>query len=242
VLTQLSTFVAAQEIIDVFRWVVPYSGPTEFEARVGDTMVFRWAQGMHNVYIHPSMSCDFEGAILVGSNPGTPYTFVEADGSPEGNDMFFACNIGNGAHCLAGQAIVVKVFSDAASVSDEPVVAEAPPTDAPLVDEPVVADEVLPIDAPSTLPTDAPLVDEPVVADEVLPIDAPSTLPTDAPLIDEPAVADEPSATEATEMPTKPADETSTNVDAAQAASGCRANSVASLVGLTFACLALVLV
>jgi len=217
VLTQLSTFVAAQEIIDVFRWVVPYSGPTEFEARVGDTMVFRWAQGMHNVYIHPSMSCDFEGAILVGSNPGTPYTFVEADGSPEGNDMFFACNIGNGAHCLAGQAIVVKVFSDAASVSDEPVVAEAPPTDAPLVDEPVVADEVLPIDAPSTLPTDAPLIDEP-------------------------AVADEPSATEATEMPTKPADETSTNVDAAQAASGCRANSVASLVGLTFACLALVLV
>lgn len=245
-LTQLSTFVAAQEIIDVFRWVVPYSGPTEFEARVGDTMVFRWAQGMHNVYIHPSMSCDFEGAILVGSDPGTPYTFVEADGSPEGNDMFFACNIGNGSHCLAGQALVVKVFSDPASVSDEPVVAEAPPTDAPLVGEPVVADE-----APST---DAPLVDEPVVADEASPTDAPlidepvvadEALPTDAPLVDEPAVADVSSATEATEMPveeTKPAAETSSNVDAAQAASGCGAKSVASLVGLTFACLALVLV
>ena len=102
VMAQLAT-ITTGEIIDVFRWVVPYGGPKKFVANVGDTIVFRWQQGGHNVYIHPTMNCDLDGAILVGEQPGTEYTFTAADGSPEGNDMFFACDIGRGGHCNAGE-------------------------------------------------------------------------------------------------------------------------------------------
>lgn len=237
-LTQLSTFVAAQQIIDVFRWVVPYSGPKEFEARVGDTIVFRWAQGGHNVYIHPSMSCDLEGAIFVGATPGTPYTFTEADGSPEGTDMFFSCDIGNGAHCQAGQSITVTVFSDPASVSDEPVVVDDAPN-ATVVEEPVIAEE-----APNTTMVDEPVVDEPAVDEPAVdePVVADEAAPTDTSVVDEPAVTDEAAPTEATEMPAEDVETADTDVDAAEGASGGRANSVASLVGLAFACLAFVLV
>jgi len=103
VFAQAITLTEAQQNIDVFRWVVPYDGPQEFTANVGDTMIFRWAQGVHNVYIHPTMDCNLDGRIVVGSTPGTEYTFVEADGSPEGTDMFFSCDIGDGAHCRAGE-------------------------------------------------------------------------------------------------------------------------------------------
>ena len=104
-LAQLATIATAQggEIIDVFRWTVPYSGIKEVQASVGDTIVFRWAQGMHNVFIHPTMNCDLEGVIFVGSQPGSEYTFTAEDGSVEGNDMFFGCDIGAGAHCKAGE-------------------------------------------------------------------------------------------------------------------------------------------
>ena len=102
VFAQLASLAEAQQVIDVFRWIVPYNGPKFFEANVGDTIVFRW-QGQHNVYIHPTMDCNLEGAIFVGFQPGSEYTFTEADGSPEGTDMFFACDIGEGAHCRLGE-------------------------------------------------------------------------------------------------------------------------------------------
>jgi len=102
VLAQLSSFANAAATIPVENWVLPYKGPENLEAKVGDTIVFEWVGG-HNVYIHPSMSCDLEGAINVGSSSGSSYTFVEADGSAEGTDMFFACDIGNGGHCMAGE-------------------------------------------------------------------------------------------------------------------------------------------
>lgn len=103
-LAQLAVVSNAEKIIDVLDWVIPYSGPKTFDANVGDTIVFRWGGGSHNVYIHPSGTCDLDGAILVGQQPDTEYTFTEADGSPEGNEMFFACDIGNGAHCNAGKS------------------------------------------------------------------------------------------------------------------------------------------
>ena len=88
------------EVINVYRWVVPYDGPKEFAAKVGDTIIFRWIQGFHNVFIHPSMSCDLTGAIEVGQLPGTEYTFTAENA---GTQMFFACDIGMGAHCAAGE-------------------------------------------------------------------------------------------------------------------------------------------
>lgn len=155
VFAQAITLTEAQETIDVFRWVVPYEGPQEFTANVGDTMIFRWAQGVHNVYIHPTMDCTLDGAIAVGTTPGTAYTFVEADGSPEGKDMFFSCDIGQGGHCRAGQWLIAKVFSAAGEetdvvaadpVDEEPeIAAEAPATEEPDV---AVAEEAPPTDAP----------------------------------------------------------------------------------------------
>ena len=111
VLAQLAAIATAQPgaqpgaatpdgIINVFRWVVPYNGPRQIEAEVGNTIIFRWAQGIHNVYIHPTMNCDLTGAIEVGLEPGSEYTFTEADA---GTEMFFSCDVGNGAHCMAGE-------------------------------------------------------------------------------------------------------------------------------------------
>jgi plastocyanin len=93
--------VAAAEMIEIENWYVPYSGPKEVNANVGDSIVFKWNTG-HNVYIHPAMSCALDGAIFVGDTSPTEYTFTDADGSIEGTDMFFGCDIGNGAHCRAG--------------------------------------------------------------------------------------------------------------------------------------------
>ena len=89
--------------IDVDDWVLPYEGAKRLEAAVGDTVVFDWVGG-HNVYLHPTLSCDAEGARLVGARPGAAYTFAEGDGSPEGTDMFFACDVGDGSHCRAGES------------------------------------------------------------------------------------------------------------------------------------------
>jgi len=221
VLAQLAIGVNAQpgqgftggKIIDVFRWVVPYEGPKEFAANVGDTIVFRWIQGAHNVYIHPSMSCDMTGAIMVGQSPGTEYTFIPADG---GTDMFFSCDIGMGSHCVAGQSIIVTVAD--ASATEAPTVWEtsdssfvssnevdsSPPrntTEVPVVDVPAVTEAPsnatdVPFDAfdaPSNA-TDVPFdaFDAPSNATDVPfdAFDAPSNT-TEAPVVetDAPVVA-----------------------------------------------------
>mmetsp|Transcript_7898 Transcript_7898/g.19402 ORF Transcript_7898/g.19402 Transcript_7898/m.19402 type:complete len:185 (-) Transcript_7898:228-782(-) len=134
VLAQLASFANAQTTIEVTDWVVPYNGPTEWQASVGDTIVFTW-EGGHNVFIHPTLSCNIAGAIRVGAQTGTSYTFTEFDGDSQ---MFFACDIGQGAHCRFGQSITVLVYSGPAPggsgvVPDEPVVLPEP--------EPVVATE-----------------------------------------------------------------------------------------------------
>jgi plastocyanin len=92
----------AEANIDVPKWSLPYQGTKEFTANVGETITFQW-EGGHNVFIHPSMSCDLTGATLVGATSGSQYTFLPSDGSPEGTDMFFACDIGDAFHCRTGE-------------------------------------------------------------------------------------------------------------------------------------------
>eukprot|EP00537_Pseudo-nitzschia_pungens_P018482 CAMPEP_0172408054 /NCGR_PEP_ID=MMETSP1061-20121228/75657_1 /TAXON_ID=37318 /ORGANISM="Pseudo-nitzschia pungens, Strain cf. pungens" /LENGTH=246 /DNA_ID=CAMNT_0013144171 /DNA_START=69 /DNA_END=809 /DNA_ORIENTATION=- len=153
VVAQLATIANAQgEIINVYRWIVPYTGPKQFVANVGDTIVFRWTQSVHNVYIHPTMSCDLTGAIEVGQTPGTEYTFSPADG---GTEMFFSCDIGMGSHCFAGQFITVTVLDNS---TDSPTDSStefpaALPTEAPTD---------APTDTPVASPTDAPVDPAPV--------------------------------------------------------------------------------
>eukprot|EP00934_Nitzschia_sp_Nitz4_P000276 Nitzschia sp. Nitz4//scaffold87_size112219//18785//19600//NITZ4_004063-RA/size112219-processed-gene-0.18-mRNA-1//-1//CDS//3329559336//276//frame0 len=96
-------------------WAIPTDGSSAYdpiEVSVGDTIVFNWV-GTHSVFIYPSMSCDDStDAVEIGSTTGASYTFQESDGSPEGTTHFFVCGVGQGAHCNAGQQIMVTVFSD----------------------------------------------------------------------------------------------------------------------------------
>jgi len=80
-------------------------------AKIGDTITFNWSF-RHNVYLHPSGSCDDAGATEVGSNTGVAYTFTEA------GELSFVCQISG--HCAAGQilkVIVVGSGSDQDSLS-----------------------------------------------------------------------------------------------------------------------------
>ena len=122
--------------IDIQWTIQQYEDTT---AQVGDTITFTWASG-HNVYIHPSGSCDTGGAILVGETSPATYTFT-ADDVDE--DLFFVCAIAG--HCDAGQTITVSVtdaavdpaITDSVAPSSVPVVASgsATPTEIPVEGE-----------------------------------------------------------------------------------------------------------
>jgi len=147
--------------VEVPDWVVPYNGAQEWQASVGDTMVFEWTGG-HNVFIHPTLDCNLDGRTFIGSETGTSYTFAEEDGSPEGTLMFFACDIGQGSHCRFGQSLTVMVYSGEAPggsgvVPDEPVVLPEPEPEPPIEEEPVVLPEPEP---------ENPIEEEPVVLPE----------------------------------------------------------------------------
>ena len=94
---------AGQDLVNV-GWSLPYEGPKTVALKVGDTISFSWDSG-HNVYIHPTMNCGLDGAIFVGDSSTTEYTFTDAD---DGKDIFFSCDIGNGAHCQNGKYPQIK--------------------------------------------------------------------------------------------------------------------------------------
>jgi len=153
-LSQLASFAKAQETITVTDWVVPFAGPEDWQAAVGDTMVFTWTGG-HNVFIHPTQSCDTTGAEFIGRFSGTEYTFTAEDA---GTQIFFSCDIGQGAHCRFGQFLKVFVYDTTPAGGSGPVpeipVTETPtiaPTDAPVVPPPTEATvEVAPVEEAPT--------------------------------------------------------------------------------------------
>jgi len=111
----VTTVVAAADVIDIPKWIVPYGGEQNITATVGDTLTFEWdatLYGPHDVYIHPTMDCDVAGAIYVGETSPTSYVLTEQDGTPDGNPLFFSCDVGDGAHCNYGQWLIVTVYSD----------------------------------------------------------------------------------------------------------------------------------
>lgn len=67
-------------------------------------VIFNYASN-HNVYIHPTGTCDEMGRILVSDIVGpASYTFSASDA---GRTRTFACDIG--AHCESGQIISFQV-------------------------------------------------------------------------------------------------------------------------------------
>lgn len=112
--------VVAQAVADTIvieNWVLPYTGPKFVNAKVGDTIEFRWpADDVHNVFIHPSQDCEETGSIAVdskfsSSSNSATYTFTDQDVGPletTGALMMFACDIGR--HCENGQNMKVRVL------------------------------------------------------------------------------------------------------------------------------------
>ncbi len=94
----LSVRVWAEDID--FNWRITTYQPET--AKVGDTITFNWS-GSHDVYIHPSGTCDEDGSIVVGMNTGSTFTFKEDDVG----DVTFACQVSS--HCDAGQIVTYTV-------------------------------------------------------------------------------------------------------------------------------------
>mmetsp|Transcript_29788 Transcript_29788/g.28655 ORF Transcript_29788/g.28655 Transcript_29788/m.28655 type:complete len:171 (-) Transcript_29788:247-759(-) len=103
-------------------WIIPESQNDNYKQKtavIGDEVTFNFVSG-HNVYIHPSGTCDETDRRLVGETSGAKHTFLEAD---EGT-VVFACDAGD--HCEDGQIISFSVTSTTTPVADT-----TPPTAAP---------------------------------------------------------------------------------------------------------------
>mmetsp|Transcript_7197 Transcript_7197/g.14722 ORF Transcript_7197/g.14722 Transcript_7197/m.14722 type:complete len:154 (-) Transcript_7197:178-639(-) len=101
---------ASAEVLEVSNWVVPPKSDPFYpgmDAVVGDEIVFTWPAGMIiDVHLHPTGTCEEDGAIKVGYVSPASYTFTEEDA---GKELFFACDVGR--RCEAGQSIKVTVAS-----------------------------------------------------------------------------------------------------------------------------------
>lgn len=102
------------------NWVVKGYPPRT--ATVGDIVRFTWV-GQHNVYLHPSGSCDPAHSIMVGSSRARKGVFKFTNPGK----YIFACQIGS--HCQVGQILTINVkarSSAASTVAPTPAPACAP--------------------------------------------------------------------------------------------------------------------
>ena len=85
-------------------WQIPTTGGgatlPSMTASVGDTVIFQW-NGNHNVYLHPTGTCNTVNSMLIGNNSGASFTF-ENSGS-----YVFACQIPQ--HCDLGMIMTITV-------------------------------------------------------------------------------------------------------------------------------------
>ena len=79
----------------------PFTDVTDVQ--VGDTIRFSWTEGFtHNVYYHPSGTCDVTDSVFIGMTSPVNYT-VPID--MDNKIITFACQIGN--HCKLLQLLVL---------------------------------------------------------------------------------------------------------------------------------------
>jgi len=93
-------------------WRIPTDGgPLAAQtAQVGDTITFDWTN-IHDVWIHPSGTCDVTDRIEVGTAPPAVYTVAAGDA---GMDLTFSCDVFDLAHCNAGMLMNVYVGKEIA--------------------------------------------------------------------------------------------------------------------------------
>jgi plastocyanin len=94
---------AQSALIEIDPWTI--TDYEDMDAAVGDAINFKYAS-FHNVYLHPSGSCDRSDSMLVGGDgegggEGASYTFTGP------GRYTFACQVGS--HCDAGQILTVNV-------------------------------------------------------------------------------------------------------------------------------------
>ena len=108
--------------IDIQWSIQEYADTT---AQVGDTIPLTW-DTLHNIYIHPSGTCDETGAIIIGETSPVTYTFTADDAN---EDLIFICGIPG--HCDAGQTITVSVTEAGDAATTESL----EPSSVPMVSE-----------------------------------------------------------------------------------------------------------
>jgi len=98
-------------------WFIPSEPFDPITVEVGTTINFAW-NGFHNVFLHPTGTCDEAGAIEVGATARGgegSYTVVDEDA---GTTLFFACDIGS--HCNRNQYLEVDVVAEAGTPAPTP--------------------------------------------------------------------------------------------------------------------------
>ncbi|KAL7573374.1 hypothetical protein ACA910_006483 [Epithemia clementina (nom. ined.)] len=122
----MSVTVTAQTGDIPITWRVPgTSSLPPVTADVGERLVFNFQTGNHNVYLHPSGTCDQTNAQLIGTEGGgaTTYSIASTD---VGKSLVFACHISS--HCESGQILTATVPSTGGPSAPAPTPA---PTKAP---------------------------------------------------------------------------------------------------------------
>jgi len=114
-------------------WQIPQNGgplPPITNVRVGDTLRFEWSR-THEVWIHPSGTCDQRSRISVGFQSGATYVIQDSDA---GTTLTFACDVGGGSHCDLGMIMNVTVApNNAGGVTSSPTQS---PTRSPTTESP----------------------------------------------------------------------------------------------------------
>lgn len=119
------------------NWII--TSYESMKATVGDSVTFKYNPTVHNLYIHPSGSCDETGRTMVGENTGDDtYSFTEDDA---GTTITFACDVGS--HCTAGQILNFTVTPTAVPDDVPPA-----PTQTPNVAPTALANQSAPTQAP----------------------------------------------------------------------------------------------
>ncbi|XP_021276743.1 blue copper protein-like [Herrania umbratica] len=164
---QSSSAQTAYVVGDASGWVVPPGGPMVYTTwaaskafRVGDTLVFNFASGVHNVARVTRANfdaCNSTNPLLLLSNGPANFTLNET-----GNHYFLCAFPG---HCSAGQRLAINVSAAASSPAPQPSTpppqpTTSPPASTPQPSGPVPAPQASspsPISAPTPAPSRPPM-------------------------------------------------------------------------------------
>ncbi|KAG0610645.1 hypothetical protein M758_7G081200 [Ceratodon purpureus] len=164
---------------------------------VGDSLVFKFAAGAHNVWLLKSQAafqiCDFSGAMLLDEGNSGYYTWTATQ--PGG--FYFSCDKGAegvGTHCDYNQKLAIFVSKTATTPISAPSPApyKAPPP-SPYTTSPSPPPTPMPLPPSPTLRPPSPLLRPPSPLPMLLP-PAPLPLPPSPPGFTAPAPAQSPIA------------------------------------------------